>query len=82
MKKIPLTIGALEGFCRSYHNRECVKTGAAGARTPRSLGHHLLHPLISRLLILCAPADFESQSIIFFVMECLLDSRVIFRFFF
>ena len=28
--------------------RECVSTGAAGARTRRSLGHHLLHPLIFR----------------------------------
>ena len=44
-----------------YH-RECVSTGAAGAGTRRSLGHHLLHPLILRLLVLCAPADFETQS--------------------
>jgi hypothetical protein len=42
--------------------RECVSTGAAGARTHRSLGHHLLHPLILRLLVLCALADFEAQS--------------------
>ena len=28
--------------------RECVNTGAAGAQTRRSLGHHLLHPLILR----------------------------------
>ena len=40
---------------------ECVRTGAAGARTRRFLGHHLLHPLILRLLVLCAPADFEAQ---------------------
>ena len=26
--------------------RECVSKGAAGARTRRSLGHHLSHPLI------------------------------------
>ena len=26
--------------------RECVSTGAAGAQTRRSLGHHLSHPLI------------------------------------
>ena len=25
-------------------NRECVRTGAAGAQTRRSLGHHLWHP--------------------------------------
>ena len=41
---------------------ECVSTGAAGARTRRSLGHHLLHPLILRLFLLCTPADFEAQS--------------------
>ena len=40
--------------------RECVSTGAAGAHNLRSLGHHLLHPLILRLLVLCAPADFEA----------------------
>ena len=37
--------------------RECISTGEAGARTSRDLGHHLLHPLILRLLVLCAPAD-------------------------
>ena len=42
--------------------RECVSTGAAGTRTRRFLGHHLLYPLILRLLLLCAPADFEAQS--------------------
>ena len=36
--------------------------GAAGAQTRRSLGHHLLHPLILRLLVLCAPADYEAAS--------------------
>ena len=45
-----------------YNDRECVRAGAAGARTRRSLGHQLLHPLILRLLVLCAPADFETQS--------------------
>ena len=35
---------------KNYFIRECVSTGAAGARTRRSLGHHLLHPLILRLL--------------------------------
>ena len=33
--------------------RECVRAGAAGAGTRRSLGYHLLHPLIMRLLVLC-----------------------------
>jgi hypothetical protein len=36
--------------------RECVSTGAASAQTRRSLGHHLLDPLILRILVLCAPA--------------------------
>ena len=36
-------------------NRECVSMGAAGAQTRISLGYHLLHPLILRLLVLCAP---------------------------
>ena len=42
--------------------RECVSMDAAGARTHRSLRHHLLHPLKLRLLVLCAPTDFETQS--------------------
>ena len=32
--------------------RECVRAGAAGSRTRRSLGHHLLNPLILRLVVL------------------------------
>ena len=35
---------------------------AAAARTRRSLGHHLLHPRISRLLVLLTPADFEAMA--------------------
>ena len=31
--------------------RECVRAGSAGSRTRRFLGHHLLHPLIWRLLL-------------------------------
>ena len=48
------------------HNtfRECVSTGAAGARTRRFSEHHLLHPLILRLLVLCAPADFEAHHLL------------------
>ena len=46
----------------TYKRRECVNTGAAGARTRRFLGHYLLHPQILKLLVLCAPADFETQS--------------------
>ena len=41
---------------RKYGIRECVRAGAVGALTRRSLGYHLLHPLILRLLVLCAPA--------------------------
>ena len=43
--------------------RECVSTGAAGARTRRSFGHHLLHPLILRLLVLCAPAVLRPRAL-------------------
>ena len=43
--------------------RESVSTGAAGARTRRSLGHHLLHPLILRLLVLCAPAVLRPRAL-------------------
>ena len=43
--------------------RECFSTGAAGARTRRSLGHHLLHPLILRLLVLCAPAVLRPRAL-------------------
>ena len=42
-------------------SQERVSTGAAVARTRRSLGHHLLHPQILRLLVLLKPADFEAQ---------------------
>ena len=42
-------------------NKECVSTGAAGARTRRSLGYHLL--LILRLLVLCAPAVLRSRAL-------------------
>ena len=34
--------------------RECFSMGAAVARIRRSLWHHLLHPLILRLLVICA----------------------------
>ena len=50
------------GYHFRVYNRKCVSMGAAGARTPRSLRHHLLHSLILRLLVLCALADFEAQS--------------------
>ena len=44
-------------------HRECVSMGAAGARTRRSLGHHLLHSLILRLLVLCAPAVLRPRAL-------------------
>ena len=31
--------------------------------TRRSLGHHLLHPLILRLLVLCAPAVLRPRAL-------------------
>ena len=43
--------------------RECVSTGAAGAQNRRSLGHQLLHPLIMRLLVLCAPAVLRPRAL-------------------
>ena len=43
--------------------RECVSAGAAGARTHRSLGHHILHPLILRLLVVCAPAVLRPRAL-------------------
>ena len=52
----------LESIEERLEHRECVSMGALGAPTCRSLEHHLLHPLILRLLVLCAPSDFEVQS--------------------
>ena len=43
--------------------RECVSMGAEGAPTDRSLGHHLLHPLIFSLLVLCAPAVLRPRAL-------------------
>ena len=43
--------------------RECVRAGAAGAQTRRSLGHHLLHPLILMLLVLSAPAVLRTRAL-------------------
>jgi hypothetical protein len=40
--------------------RECVNTGAAGARARRFLGHHLL---ILSLLVLCAPAVLRPRAL-------------------
>ena len=44
-------------------SRECVRAGAAGARTRRYSGHHLLHPLIVRPLGLCAPAVLKPRAL-------------------
>ena len=50
-------------YYKRYLYREFVSMGASGAQTCRSLGHHLLHLQILRLLvILFAPTDFEAQS--------------------
>ena len=43
-------------------HRECVSSGAAGAQTRRSLGHHLLHLLILRLLVLIAPPVLRTRA--------------------
>ena len=46
----------------TWYIRERVSTGAVGAHNRRSLGYHLLHPLILRLSVLCVPNYFEAQS--------------------
>ena len=45
------------------NSSECVSMGAVGAQTRRSLGHHLLHPLILRLLVLCVPAVLRPRAL-------------------
>ena len=42
--------------------RECVSTGAAGAQTCRSLGHHLLHPRILKSRALFFRTDYTRRS--------------------
>ena len=49
-------------FFLIFVSRECVSTGAVGAQTRRFLGHHLLPPLILRLLVLWAPAVLRTSS--------------------
>ena len=39
----------------SNNNTGNALASAAGAQTRRSLGHHLLHQMILRLQVLCAP---------------------------
>ena len=46
-----------------YVIRECVRAGAAGSRTRRTWGHHLLHPLILRLVVLYAPAVLRPRAL-------------------
>ena len=57
-KCITIYDNTIEEICSEY-----VRAGAAGARTRRSLGHHLLHPLILRLLALCAPAVLQPRAL-------------------
>ena len=45
-----------------------------GAQTRRSLGHHVLHPRILRLLVLLPPVDFEAQCSIA-VTDCTRRSK-------
>ena len=53
----------MSSYVREFVNKgaDCRLQTAAAARTRISLGHHLLHPRISRLLVLLTPADFEAQ---------------------
>ena len=50
-------------IARQLLTRKCVSAGAAGVQTRRSLGHHLLHPLILRLLVLCAPSVLRPRAL-------------------
>ena len=61
--KIEGSIREVQNFEATLFVRECVSTGAAGAQTRRSLGHHLLHPLILRLLVLCATAVLRPRAL-------------------
>ena len=54
--------------------RECVRTGAVDARTRRSLGHHLLHQLFLRLLVLCAPLILRPTDL-FYIKDCIPRSK-------
>ena len=56
-------VSGFNGCCYQIISRECVRVGAAGAQTRRSLEHHLLHPLILRLLVLCAPAVLRPRAL-------------------
>ena len=58
--KVPMQAWEVRNDVKS---RECVSAGAAGARTRRSLGYHLLHPLILRLIVLCAPAVLRPRAL-------------------
>ena len=49
--------------------RECISMGGGGAQTCRSLGHHLLHPLILRVLLLCTPLILRPRAI-FYRTDC------------
>jgi hypothetical protein len=60
-----LSIKSTQNYLKISYDagRECVSMGAAGARTRRSLGHHLLHPLILRLLVLYAPTVLRPRAL-------------------
>ena len=55
--------------------RECVRTGAEGAQTRRSLGHHLLHPLILRLLVLYVHPLILRPRALFYRTDCTRRSK-------
>ena len=58
--KVPMQAWEVRNDVKS---RECVSASAAGKRTRRSLGYHLLQPLILRLLELCAPAVLRPRAL-------------------
>jgi hypothetical protein len=59
--QLPISIFSFSIF--SSKARKCVRAGAAGAQTRRSFGHHLLHPLILKPLVLCATAVLRSRAL-------------------
>ena len=55
----------LGGVCwlLSISSKECISIGALGARTHRSLIHHLLHLQILRLIVLIAHAILKPRAL-------------------
>ena len=72
----PLSILVVLAPSKEYVCRECVSTGAAGARTRRFLEHHLLHPLILRLLVLLSSFSYKTGTAVL-AMYCRFGYRTV-----